>query len=68
MLTSSYDAMLDTIKLIRMSGERELLAAPSVIGGNQLNGQVCQYVGADYRVNDAMSGVRLRQKIMGAKA
>ena len=67
LLTSSYDAMLDTIKLIRMSGERELLAAPIVIGGNQLNEQVCRFVGADYWVNDAMSGVRLCQEIMHKK-
>jgi methanogenic corrinoid protein MtbC1 len=64
LLTSSYDAMLDTIKLIRMSDDHELLTTPIVIGGNQLNEQVCQYIGADYWVNDAMSGVRLCQKIM----
>jgi methanogenic corrinoid protein MtbC1 len=64
LLTSSYDAMADTIKLIRMSGEREIAHATIIIGGNQLNEQVCRFVGADYWVNDAMSGVRLCQKIM----
>ena len=67
LLTSSYDAMLDTIKLIRMSGDHDLLEAPIIIGGNQLNEQVCQYVGADYWVNDAMNGVRLCQEIMHKK-
>ncbi len=67
LLTSSYDAMLDTIKLIRMSGDHELLEIPIIIGGNQLNEQVCQYVGADYWVNDAMNGVRLCQEIMHKK-
>ena len=64
LLTSSYDAMAETIKLIRMSGERQLTETPIIIGGNQLNGQVCQYVGADYWVNDAMSGVRLCQELI----
>ena len=67
LLTSSYDAMAETIKLFRMSGERELSKAPIVIGGNQLNEQVCSYVGADFWVNDAMTGVRLCQGIMAAK-
>jgi trimethylamine corrinoid protein len=60
--------MAETIKLFRMSGERELSKAPIVIGGNQLNEQVCSYVGADYWVNDAMTGVRLCQGIMAAKS
>jgi methanogenic corrinoid protein MtbC1 len=68
LLTSSYDAMLDTIKLIRMSGERELVEMPIIIGGNQLNEQVCRYVGADYWVNDAMSGVRLCQELIHQNA
>jgi methanogenic corrinoid protein MtbC1 len=67
LLTSSYDAMAETIKLIRMSAEREILKAPIIIGGNQLNEQVCSFAGADYWVNDAMTGVRLCQKIMAEK-
>ena len=67
LLTSSYEAMGETIKLFRRSGERELLQVPIVIGGNLLNEQVCQFVGADYWVNDAMTGVRLCQKIMAEK-
>lgn len=64
LLTSSYDAMAETISLIRKSGEPELMQIPIIIGGNQLNEQVCRYVGADYWVNDAMSGVRLCQDLM----
>ena len=63
LITSSYDAMKDTITLIRNSGERDISSLPIIIGGNQLNEQVCQYVGADYWVNDAMIGVRLCQKL-----
>ncbi|MBE2198371.1 MAG: cobalamin B12-binding domain-containing protein [Anaerolinea sp.] len=64
LLTSSYDAMKETIRLIRISGDATIAAIPVVIGGNQLNEQVCQYVGADYWVNDAMTGVRLCQKLL----
>lgn len=64
LLTSSYDAMKETIELIRISGDATIASIPIVIGGNQLNEQVCHYVGADYWVNDAMTGVRLCQKLL----
>jgi dimethylamine corrinoid protein len=64
LLTSSYDAMRETIRLIRSTGDSTLTSIPIIIGGNQLNEQVCQYVSADYWVNDAMTGVRLCQRLM----
>ncbi len=64
LLTSSYDAMKETIDLLRMSGNAIATRIPIVIGGNQLNEQVCQYVGADYWVNDAMTGVRVCQRLL----
>ncbi|MBI9046954.1 MAG: cobalamin-dependent protein [Anaerolineaceae bacterium] len=64
LLTSAYDSMKETIRLIRTAGDESVAAIPIVIGGNQLNEEVCRYVGADYWVNDAMMGVRLFQKIM----
>ena len=64
LLTSSYDAMKETIDLLRMSGNAMATRIPIVIGGNQLNEQVCQYVGADYWVNDAMTGVRVCQRLL----
>ncbi len=67
LLTSSYDMMKETIELIHQSGESTIASIPIVIGGNQLNEQVCLYVGADYWVNDAMTGVRLCQKIVQEK-
>ncbi|MCB8944482.1 MAG: cobalamin B12-binding domain-containing protein [Ardenticatenaceae bacterium] len=63
LLTSSYDAMKETVDLIRMSGDTAVTTIPIIIGGNQLNEQVCQYVGADFWVNDAMAGVRLCQSL-----
>ncbi|MBK8901065.1 MAG: cobalamin-dependent protein [Anaerolineaceae bacterium] len=64
LLTTSYDAMKETIDLIRGSEDAALRTVPIIIGGNQLNEQVCQYVGADYWLTDAMSGVRLCQKLL----
>lgn len=64
LLTSSYDSMRETVNLLRSSPEVQIARIPVVIGGNQLNEQVCQYVGADGWVTDAMSGVRLCQRWM----
>lgn len=64
LLTSSYDAMKETIGLIRKSGQETIANIPIIIGGNQLNKQVCAYVGADYWVTDAMTGVRLCQRLL----
>jgi len=63
LLTSSYDAMRDTIRLLRSVGDPAIAALPIIAGGNQLNQQVCDYIGADAWVTDAMSGVRLCQRL-----
>ncbi len=65
LLTSSYDSMRRTVQLLRSSDDPMVAKTPIIIGGNQLNEQVCQYVGADAWVNDAMSGVRWCQRILG---
>lgn len=62
LLTSSYDAMRETIYLLRTAAGFSNI--PIIIGGNQLNEQVCRYVKADHWVTDAMTGVRLCQQIM----
>lgn len=67
LLTSSYDAMQETIRLLRNTGDGRLTNTPIIIGGNQLNEQVCRYVKADHWVNDAMTGVRLCQQLMAEK-
>jgi methanogenic corrinoid protein MtbC1 len=64
LLTSSYDAMRTTIGLLRASPDTQVQAIPLVIGGFQLNEQVCRYVGADYWMTDAMAGVRLCQQLI----
>jgi methanogenic corrinoid protein MtbC1 len=64
LLTSSYDAMLGTITLFRRNPDQTLGSIPIVIGGGSLNDQVCQHVGADYWVVNAMDGVRLCQRLL----
>ena len=64
LLTSSYDAMAETIHLIRRAGNNALSSVPILIGGSQVNQEVCEYVGADYWVTNAMSGVRLCQRLV----
>lgn len=67
LLTSSYDSMRETVRLLRHSPDLPISKTPIVIGGNQLNEQVCQYVGADGWVTDAMTGVRLCQKLLAGR-
>jgi len=66
-LTSAFNSMKETIELIRTSGKDDIASVPILIGGNQLNEQVCNYVRADYWTNDAMIGVRICQQIMAPK-
>lgn len=68
LLTSSFDSMKETVRLIRTSAERKIAGISIVIGGNQLNEQVCEYVGADGWVTDAMTGVRLCQRLLADRA
>jgi len=60
LLTSSYDSMRETVALLRAEGTQ----APIIIGGGQLNEEVCLYVGADYWTTDAVAGVELCQRLV----
>jgi methanogenic corrinoid protein MtbC1 len=64
LLTSSYDAMRETVDLLRSRG----LQAPIIIGGGQISDEVCRYVGADYWTTDAVAGVEICQRIMTGEA
>jgi len=66
LLTSSYEAMKTTVELVRIAGETAVSSIPILLGGNQLNQQVCDYIGGDFWVNDAMTGVRLCQQLLKA--
>jgi methanogenic corrinoid protein MtbC1 len=60
LLTSAFDAMRETITLLRDRGYQE----PIIIGGGQLNEKVCQYVGADHWSTDAVTGVELCKQLV----
>jgi methanogenic corrinoid protein MtbC1 len=60
LVASAYDAMRETVVLLRAQGYRR----PIVIGGGQLSGKVCQYVGADYWTTDAIAGVELCRRLI----
>jgi methanogenic corrinoid protein MtbC1 len=63
LLTSSYDAMRETVALLRARGYQ----GPIIIGGGQLNEKVCEYVGADHWTTDAGTGVDLCQRLISGQ-
>jgi len=67
LLTTSYEAMRETVSLLRAEAERRHLSFPIIIGGGLINEEVCRYVGADYWAADAMTGVRLCQRLTGGR-
>jgi methanogenic corrinoid protein MtbC1 len=64
LITASFAMMKDTVSVLRAEAETNHLSFPIVIGGGLVDEQVSRYVGADYWVSDAMSGVRLCQRLM----
>jgi methanogenic corrinoid protein MtbC1 len=64
LITASFEAMAQTITLLRASEAQTGRRTPIIIGGSQLDGQVCNYVGADYWVRSAMDGVLLFQRLL----
>lgn len=62
-LTNSFESMRETTRILRMGTPLEIQRIPIIIGGGQLNEEVCRYVGADYWVTDAIEGVRLCRNI-----
>jgi methanogenic corrinoid protein MtbC1 len=64
LITASFGMMKDTVSVLRAEAETNHLKFPIMIGGGLVDEQVCRYVGADYWVTDAMSGVRLCQRLM----
>ena len=59
LLTSSYDAMRETVVLLREQGYHG-----PIIAGGRLSEKVCEYVGADCWTTDAMTGVELCRHVM----
>ena len=67
LITSSFESMKTTVTVLRAEAQKHALAFPIVIGGGMIDEQVCRFVGADYWVNDAMSGVRLCQTLIAQR-
>jgi len=63
-LTASHAAMRETVEALRAFGRQTERSVPIVIGGGMIDDQICRFVGADYWVGDAMSGVHLCQKLI----
>ncbi len=64
LITASFRMMKSTVSMLRAEAEANELSFPIIIGGGLVDEQVFRYVGADYWVTDAMSGVRLCQRLM----
>jgi methylmalonyl-CoA mutase cobalamin-binding domain/chain len=64
LITASFEMMKQTISALRVESEKHNLSFPIIIGGGMIDDQVCQYVGADYWLKDAMAGVRLCQSLL----
>lgn len=64
LITASFEAMKETVAVLRSAEHQHHLKFPVLIGGGMIDEQVCRYVGADYWVTNAMDGVRLCQRLM----
>lgn len=64
LITASFEMMKETVAVLRAEAARHGLSFPILIGGGMIDEQVCQYVGADYWLKDAMAGVRLCQELL----
>jgi methanogenic corrinoid protein MtbC1 len=64
-LTLAFDAMKETVEAIRAAGLRD--GVKIMIGGGQVNDKIQEYAGADAYGKDAVTGVTLAKKWVGAQ-
>lgn len=64
LLTTSFEAMKSTVRLIKQASDPQVYRTPIIIGGGLTNAMVCSYIGADYWATDGMVGVQLCKQIM----
>lgn len=67
LLTVAYDAMKETVSLLRGNAEKDGHSIPTIIGGGLINEKVRKYVGSDYWASDAMTGAKLCQRLLTAR-
>jgi methanogenic corrinoid protein MtbC1 len=63
-LTLAYDSMKETVEAIKAAGMRDKVKI--MIGGGQMSDEIKDYTGADAYGRDAMEGVALARKFIGA--
>lgn len=63
-LTLAYDSMKETIEAMKAAGLRDKVKV--MIGGGQITEEIRKYTGADAFGKDAMAGVTLAKKWIGA--
>jgi methylmalonyl-CoA mutase cobalamin-binding domain/chain len=68
LITASFTMMKNTIDALRQAAEENDLSFPIIVGGGMVDEQIKDFVGADYWMPDAMSGVRLCQDLMKEKS
>ncbi len=64
-LALAFDSMKETVEAIKAAGLRDKVKV--MIGGGQMSEEIRKYTGADAYGKDAMAGVTLAQKWVGAK-
>ncbi len=64
-LALAFDAMKETVEIIKTAGLRDQVKI--MVGGGQVNEEISKYAGADAYGKDAMAGVSLAKKWVGAK-
>jgi len=64
LITASFEAMARTVALLRQAEAQTGRRTPIIIGGSQLDEQVCEYVKADYWVRSAIDGILLFQRLL----
>jgi methylmalonyl-CoA mutase cobalamin-binding domain/chain len=64
LITAAFEMMKETTAVLRAESKKHNLSFPIMIGGGFIDEQICQYVGADHWVPDAMAGVRLCEKLL----
>jgi methanogenic corrinoid protein MtbC1 len=63
LILAAFESMRATTELIRSSSADLGYRPPIVLGGGTMDGDICDYVGADSWSTDAMEGVRICQEL-----
>ena len=67
LLTSAYDHMRETVAALRRATADWEEPPHLIVGGGQIDEEICRYVGADDWRLDAMDGVHLCQRLMAER-